>query len=270
MPKTPDNVHVRTNFRGCNSSFVVTGDGVVVIDTPPVPSEARNWRDEARSYGEIRYVINNEPHNDHVAGNCWFGGLVVAQEGTRRMMLEARQEDLETMLNWMAPEALPLDKDFRWRLPDITFTQELTLYVGDHTFHITTVPGHTPFETAVYIPEEKVVFTSDNVALVEGAPIMFQCVPDAWLESLKRLQRLDVDTVVPGHGNIGDKGSFQVMHDNVKYCVEAVKAAIKKGWSLEEARTRVTFAERLPLPPGDPMARMRHMGIARLYEVLKK
>jgi cyclase len=269
MTKIADNVHVGTNFRGCNSSFVVTGEGVVVIDTPPVPAEAKKWRDEARRHGEIRYVINGEPHNDHVAGNCWFGGQVVAHEGARQVMLAARKADLEAMLQWMAPDALPLDKDFRWRPPDITFTQELTLYLGDHTFRLINLPGHTPFEAAVYVPKERVVFTSDNV--VEGMPIMFQCLPDAWLDSLKRLQQLDVDTVVPGHGNVGDKRYLQVMYDNVKYCVETVKTAVDKGWSLEEVQARVTFAERFPpVGPGDAMAPMRHRGIARLYELLKK
>jgi len=269
MAKSADNVHVRTNFRGCNSSFVVTGDGVVIIDTPPVPAEAKQWRDEARRYGEIRYVINGEPHNDHVAGNCWFGGQVIAHEGVRKIIQAASQADLEMMLQFLTPDALPLDKDFRWHPPDITFTQELTLYLGDHTFRLINLPGHTPFQTAVYVPEEKVLFTSDNV-VVEGMPIMFQCLPDAWLDSLKRLQLLDIDKLVPGHGNVGDKRHLQVMYDNVKYCVAAVKAAIDKGWSLEEAQARVNFAERFPVAPGDPMARMRYMGIARLYEVLKK
>jgi cyclase len=269
MPKITDNIHVGTKFRGCNSSYVVTGEGVVVIDTPAVPAEAKKWRDEAGRHGEIHYVINGEPHTDHVSGNCWFGGKVVAHEGVRQVMLKARKEDLAGMLKWMAPDALPLDKGFRWRPPDITFSQELTLYLGDHTFRLINLPGHTPFETAVYVPEERVVFTSDNV--VGGMPILFQCLPFEWLESLKKLQKLEIDKVVPGHGEVGDKACLQVMHDNVKYCIEAVKAAVAKGWSLEETQDRVTFADRFPpMGPGDAMAQMRRGGIARLYELLKK
>jgi len=269
MQKVTGNVYAGTNFRGCNSSFVVTTGGVVMIDTPMVPAEAKKWRTEAEKYGAIRYVINNEPHNDHVAGNCWMGGTLVAHEGTREAMKNNRKEELEGQMKWMAPDALPLDKDFRYRLPDITFSQDLTLYLGKHTFQLIHLPGHTPSETAVYVPEERVVFTSDNVVM--GMPIFFQAVPDGWLKSLKKLEKLDIDKVIPGHGPVCDKSHLKVMYDNVKYCIDSVKAAMAKGWSLKEIQEKVTFADRFPpMGPGDAMAPMRHGNIAHLYEGAEK
>jgi cyclase len=272
MQKITDNVYAGMNFRGCNSSFVVTTDGVVMIDTPMVPAEAKKWRQEVQQYGELRYVINGEPHNDHVAGNCWMGATLVAHEGTREAIKRNSKEALEGQMKWMAPDALPLDKDFRYRLPDITFSQEMKLYLGKHTFHLILMPGHTRSETAVYVKEERVVFTSDNVVM--GMPIMVDAVPEEWLKSLKKLQGLDIDKVIPGHGPVGDKAQIQVMYDNVKYCMDEVKAAIAKGWSLKEIQEKVTFANRFPPmgPPGagDVMAPIRHESIAHLYEVLKK
>jgi cyclase len=129
MQKITDKVYVGTKFRGCNSSFVVTSEGVVVIDTPMVPSEAREWREETRRYGEIIYVINNEPHNDHVAGDCWFtGSKLVAHEGSRRVMEKMGLSDMEEQMGMIAPDALPLDEGFHYRLPDITFSEQLTVY----------------------------------------------------------------------------------------------------------------------------------------------
>jgi cyclase len=268
MQHITDNVYVGDSFRSCNSSFVVTGEGVMLIDTPMVPAEARQWAAEIARHGELRYVINCEPHNDHVAGDCWFGGTLVAHEGTRRAILQNKSADLERQLQWMAPESLPLDPAFHFRPPEITFSQDLTLFMGGRTFRLIHLPGHTPSEVAVYVPEEKVVFTADNV--VQGMPIFFQAVPDQWLDSLEKLQKLDVEKVVPGHGGVGGKELLRTMRDNVKYCVEAVKAAIKKGWSSEETQEKVTFADRFPPGPDDRMAMMRRGGIARLYEVLKK
>jgi cyclase len=272
MEKITNNVYAGFNFRGCNCSFVVTTDGIVMIDTPMVPSEAKKWREDASKFGEIRYVINNEPHNDHVAGNCWMGSTLVAHEGTREAIKHNSQEALEGQMKWMAPDALPLDKDFHYRLPDITFAGEMTIYLGKHTFHIISVPGHTPSETAVYVPEERAVFTSDNVIM--GMPIMVNAVPEEWLVSLKKLQTLEVDKVVPGHGPLCEKSQLQVMYDNVKYVTDAVKDAIAKGWSLKEIQEKVTLTERFPPmgPPGggDLMAPMRHESFAHLYEVLKK
>ena len=50
MGKITDAIHVGNNFRGCTSSYVVTRDGVVMIDTPMVPAEARAWLDEIKQY----------------------------------------------------------------------------------------------------------------------------------------------------------------------------------------------------------------------------
>src|SRR5213079_1402824 len=47
--------------------------------------------------------------------------------------------------------------------PSLTFTDTLTLHVGDHTFNIIHMPGHTAPQTSVHVPEEGVVFTGDNV-----------------------------------------------------------------------------------------------------------
>jgi len=269
MQKITDNVYAGLDFRGCNSSFVVTSAGTVIIDTPMVPAEAKKWREEVSRFGEIRYVINNEPHNDHVAGNCWLGGTLVAHEGTREAIKHNRQEALEGQMGWMAPDALPLDKDFRYRLPDITFSREMTLYLGKHTFHLISVPGHTASQTAVFVPEERIVFTSDNVAL--GMPIMIDAVPGEWLESLKKLQELDVDKIIPGHGPVCDKSAIGATYEYVSYITEEVKAAIGRGWSVAEVQEKITLAERFPpMGPGDPMKAMRQESLAGLYKTLKK
>lgn len=269
MEKITDNVYAGMNFRGCNSSFVVTTEGTVIIDTPMVPTEAKKWREEVSKYGEIRYVINNEPHNDHVAGNCWMGGILIAHEGTREAIKHNRKETLEGQMKWMAPDALPLDKDFRYRLPDITFSKEVKLYLGKHTIRIIPVPGHTPSETAVYVPEERLVFTSDNVTM--SMPIMIDAVPEEWLKSLKKLQSLDIDKIIPGHGPVCDKAAIEVTYGNVEYITGEVKAVIAKGWSLKEVQEKVTLFDRFPpMGPGDPMKQMRQESLAHLYEILKK
>ena len=267
MHKITKNVLLGTKMRGCNTGAVVTSAGVVVIDTPMVPKEARSWRREVEQYDEIKYVINNEHHLDHSAGSCWMGGTLVASEGNRRAMTQRSVQMLKSQLKWLAPDALPLDKDFRYRLPDITFNENLTLYLGKHSFHILDMPGHTPFMTAVYIPEEKVVFTSDN--LIWEMPIMFEATPVDWLESLDKIEMLDVNKIVPGHGDVCDKSRINIMRDNINYIVDSVQEGIDKGWGVKEIQERVPFADRFSLDWGDLKDLLNH-GIAHLYELLTK
>jgi cyclase len=269
MKRITDNVYVESERSVCNTSFVVTKEGVVVIDTPMVPANAKKWAEEASKFGPIRYVINTEPHGDHISGNCYMGGTLIAHEGTREAILAAKVDDIKGMLRMMAPDSPSLDKDFRYRPPDITFSHRLTLYLGNHTFHLTNMPGHSPHQVAVYVPEERVVFTSDNV--VTGMPFFRQALPKEWLKSLKEYQKLDVDIVVPGHGNVSDKSYFKQMYNTVKACMDAVEAAIARGMSLQEAREKVTLAEVFPnMPRDERTVSTIRMNVERLYEVLKK
>src|SRR5258708_32983107 len=70
-------------MRCCTPGLVVTSDGVVVIDTPKLPTRAVAMRKLAESYGPIRYLINTEHHVDHIFGNYFFkgAGRVVVHQG---------------------------------------------------------------------------------------------------------------------------------------------------------------------------------------------
>ena len=269
MQKITDNVYVETGFCGCNTSFVVTREGVVLIDTPTVPAEAKKWRDEIAKFGPLRYVINTEPHTDHAAGNYWFDAPVIAHEGTRQAMAGARVEEVTNMLRMMAPDSLPLDPAFSYKMPGITFANYLTLYLGDHTFQLIHTPGHTASEVTVYVPEEKVVFTGDNMNM--RMPIFINSLPFDWVVSLKRVRQMDVNTVVPGHGDVGDKNSIDRMIDAVQYWIDSLTPAVRQGWSLEETVQKVTLAERYPGALDDPRTGgMMKRSLIDLYQTLKK
>ncbi len=271
MQKITDNVYAETEFRGCNPGFVVTKEGVVMIDTPFIPTDAIRWRDEIAKHGPVRYLINTEPHGDHFTGNYFFGGTVVAHEGTGEAILTASVEQLRERLKERAPESLSLVEGFNYRPPAITFSQRLNLYLGDHTFQLIHLPGHTAFQVAVYIPEERVVFTSDNVFCKVQA-WLHQALPYDWLDSLKRIQEMEADVLIPGHGTICDRSYIPEMSAFIQDWIDVVTAAIDKGMSLEEAQDKVSLLDRYPMEAGnEPMAQqVQHMNVARLYEVLKK
>jgi cyclase len=269
VQKISDNVYVESKLSRCNTSIVVTKDGVVVIDTPMIPANAKKIAAEIEKFGPVRYVINTEPHGDHTSGNCYFGGILIAHEGTRQAILASKVDDFKGMLKMISPESLPVPDDFRYRPPDITLSERLTLYLGDHTFKLINLPGHSPYQVAVYVPEERLVFTSDNV-VTDDIPYFHQSLPERWLKSLKEYEKLDVVTVVPGHGRVTDKSAFPRMSKIIRDCLETVKVAIDKGMSLAEAQEKVTFAEIFSHLPEDERKKMViRMNVGRLYEYLK-
>ena len=131
------------------------------------------------------------------------------------------------------------------------------------------MPGHTPYQTAVFIPEEKTVFTSDNV--VGNMPFTMQAMPYEWLESLQQLEKRDFNHLVPGHGDVGDKSYIPRMRATLQTWIDAVKFAIGKGMSVTEAQDYVTQIKGIKLePPDSRMTEVQRNGVARLYELLKQ
>ena len=266
MKRVTGNVYAGANI--CNHSFVKTKDGLVLIDTPATPSAAAAWRNEVAAYGPVCYLINTEPHMDHFGGDYFFDAPIIAQEGARRAMETGSLEYFMQMLSLAAPgEALP--EGFSFRLPTIIFSHALTLYVGDHTFRLIRMPGHTPFQTPVYVPEERVLFAGDNV--VNGMPLFHESAPEEWLRSLDALMELDIDVVVPGHGEVGDKSLIPKMRTEVASCIDLVKEAIAKGMTLEETLAAVSFLDRYADTGADEERRafFQKRSLTRLYEVLK-
>jgi cyclase len=268
VQKISPNVYVETGFHGCNSGFVVTTEGIVMVDTPMVPAEAKNWAAEIAKHGTLRYVIDGEPHTDHISGNCYFSGVLIGHEGTRKAVQTIKLDTLKEALQRLAPGAPPPDKDFRFRPPEITINDRMTLYLGKHTFQLLNMQGHTPFQVTVYVPEERVVFVSDNINT--RIPYFFQSVPGEWLKTLDRLQEMDVDKIVPGHGDVQDKSYLPKMKRTIQTWLDTVAEAMDKGMSSEEAQKKLTFAREFPeLPRDERTATVVRNNVARIYEYLK-
>ena len=285
MQQIAANTYTEVETPGCNYGFVVTSEGVVMIDTPSLPTTAARWQRELDQRGDLRYIINTEYHIDHISGNYFFPGTIISHQGTREMFTApvdrviAHPEGIKVGLDlgqgtWgyilhrfrnLDPEGLYMAENYQLRPPDITFSDRINIHLGDHTFELIHLPGHTPYEVGVYVPQERVIFTGDNVT--NGIqPSLAHCCPIEWLDSLKKIEAMDADVVVPGHGGIGDKGTVQEVGKFIRECIAAVRKAINQGMSKEEAAKRIKFEEdRTANFPGPAQQRIN---ILRLYEIL--
>jgi cyclase len=135
-----------------------------MIDSPHKPSDALKLKAEiARRGGRLRYIINTEPHGDHWTGNAFFDVPVIAHEGVRTRILETDLAEHVARVATFGPEEAGLLENYRPNAPVITFKDGMTLHVGNHTFEMIHMPGHTAYQAAVCVKEEGVVFTSDNI-----------------------------------------------------------------------------------------------------------
>ncbi len=296
MRQVTANAFVDTQFsdpsvgHGCNPGFVTTSVGVVMIDTPMLPTYAVRWRDEIARRGEVRYLINTGYHLDHISGNYFFPGTVVSQEGIRAMLCGplkgillptmdtakvaiARAMGLGEYIVWRYQDRDPegmkespdLARNYRPRLPELTFSDRLTLHVGDHTFELFHLPGHTPHEVGVYVPEERVVFTGDN--FTPGIqPRIDQSSPLEWVQSLKKIAAMDADFFVPGHGEVGDKKAVREFTAFLEGLIDVVRQFVKQGGTKEEAVAQISFEGQLLVRHSG--VEQQRMNVTRLYEAV--
>jgi cyclase len=274
-----NNVCAVTDRRGCNPGYVVTGDGVVMIDSPQLPSDALRLREEILKKGPLRFLINTEWHIDHIFGNRYFEDLcpVISHKFTREsfwgfrpgvdaydyMVEMVKNEDPDGLAN------MPTRENFGKDYPAITFTDQMTLHVGDHVFEIMTTPGHTKGQTAVYVPKERVVFVGDTIFCERQ--VWFQSAdPEKWIQSLDFLQSLDVDYIIPGHGPVCDKSYILKQSAYIREWITAVATGMVKGWSKSECLERIDFLDRFPMDYGHEKdgAMVQGRNIERIFDYL--
>jgi cyclase len=294
-----DRYSTHGEYHGCNYGFVETGDGIVAVDTPEWPSDAVAYRDDLADRGKVAYLINTHEHIDHVAGNHFVPGRRVSHELVREAMSippefdrtkhllthlfpgDVAESKIATVEEWGAggfdwadvmrlifedidPDSLAHLDGYGMVPPEVTFTDEATLHVGDCTFELLSVPGHVESHIAVHVPEKGVVFAGDTVT-TECYPSMAGSVPHAWLDSLERLADLDVDHVVPGHGPVAGPDAISEFASFLETAMERV-AAVTDDQTVDEAVESVQFDDLRP--PLHPMALSHRDDVERLYAVL--
>ena len=268
MEQVSSSVFAETQIRGCNHGFVVTSEGVVMIDSPQKPSDALKLKDEIARHGELLYIINTEPHGDHWTGNAYFDVPVIAHEGVRQRILDTNLEEHVARVAGMGPEEPALLENYRPNAPVITFRNGMTLHVGDHSFKMIHMPGHTLYQAAILIKEEGVVFTSDNIFHKVQTYIQ-EANPDQWLRALESLRRLDEEIFIPGHGRRCDKSYLDEQGEYILEWKEYARQAVERGMTRDEAVENLTdLTDRYPMDVGQDgtSPRVMKMNAANLWD----
>jgi len=260
-----------------NSLVVIGNDCVLVVDSGHFPSltakqieQIRQWTDKP-----VRYLVNTHWHPDHNAGNGLykkaFPGLqiistVATRDGIANILpkKEVNEKQIDEVngiaKKGAAPDGKPLsDAEMNYfktvaaeleafrpelkaadhALPTQTFTNEMSVFLGNKEVRLLFLGrGNTAGDAVIYVPDAKIVATGD--LLVHPIPYPFGSFIGEWVTTLRKVDAIDADILLPGHGPVMREKDFLRMTiallDETK---RQTDEAVKQGLSLAETRKKV-------------------------------
>jgi len=182
--------------------FVYRSDSPVLIDTGYISGFDETQELITRlgvNLPDISLIISTHTHCDHIGGNNRIqqkSGCDIALHKVGKYFMDSR-DDWSTWWRYYNQEA-----EFFKCTRSLEDGEIITL--GPHQFQVLYTPGHASDGIVLYNRREKILISADTLwqtdmavmtLRVEGSRALFHM-----LESLQKIEALDVQTVYPGHG----------------------------------------------------------------------
>ena len=207
------------------SVFAVTPAGVIATD--PINADAARWLKAeiaTRFNRPVRYVVYSHDHADHISGGEVFAdtAAVVAHANAKAAIIGEKR-----------PTAVP----------GVTFTDQMTIELGGTVVELTYVgKNHSDNSIVMRFPRERLLFAVDFIPVNSYA---FRDFPDSympdWIDSLKRVEAMDFDVLVPGHGPLGNKTSVTMFREYLQDLRDEVTKLAREGKSVDDAKRLITL-----------------------------
>ncbi len=231
-----------------NAAFLVSDDGVLVIDTRQHPQHGRELIAMIRKVTDkpIRWVINTHAHGDHYYGNPPFralGATIIAHRDTVAGMVKNEKLEFGRRQAFFSSQGLDA-KEVRTVLPDLTFDSSLRLQLGRYPVEIFYWgAGQNPGDTMIHFPAQRALYIGGPFARKNWSNMSFTPSIDGWIRLLERIAKMDVDMFLPGHGDVGTR---EDVLDEARLLADVqagVKQAIGRGWTKEQIVKALRFPQ---------------------------
>ncbi|MDY0057482.1 MAG: MBL fold metallo-hydrolase [Methyloversatilis sp.] len=248
-----------------NAGFVVTGDGVVVIDALGTPALGQALIAAIRTVTDqpIKRVLVTHYHADHFYGLQAFKAIgadvwahragreyIEGEEGRAR--LEQRRRDLDPWVDAntrLVGADVWLEGDTSFRMGDITF--EL-VYLG---------PAHAPDDMVIVVREDRVIYSGD-ILFIGRIPFVGDADSKRWLSTMEQLLAMKPGTLVTGHGpaSTDPARDLGMTRDYIGYLREQMGRAVAEFMPFDEAYARTDWSRWEKMPAFDAANRINAYG----------
>ena len=198
-----------------NSAAVDTAEGLVIVDTSgvfhaqSVHATIRTWSSRPLhtavfTHGHIDHVFGVDLYEEEARTNGWPAPRVIAHTAIAERFERYRMTaGYNAVINQRQFKAPGLRWPTKYRLPDETYTDTLSLTVGGEKFELYHDRGETDDATWVWSPARKVVFAGDMFIWASpncGNPQKAQRYARDWAIAFRKMAALEPEVLLPGHG----------------------------------------------------------------------
>jgi glyoxylase-like metal-dependent hydrolase (beta-lactamase superfamily II) len=275
-----------------NVTAIAGEKGLVVIDAhykPEYGKQIRHVVEDSFKRNDFNYLIYTHAGVDHMGGAGAFDDAVlIAQENAVTRINELHEnmrtrdikEALAPRLHYLqerladahadAAEKTKLEEsfqywselgdlmasDFTYPEPDITFSDDLTLSLGDVTVELRfRFPGYSDSDIFIHVPEEKLLvvgdsFNKDRIPLLSEKSNVSRL--DTYLEPFVT-GTVELRHIVGCHDEPMTLSELKMQLAYIHDLWAEVAEAKKEGLTLEQTKERLAFDERFP--------ELRHLNI---------
>jgi glyoxylase-like metal-dependent hydrolase (beta-lactamase superfamily II) len=233
LVKVADDLYVIDGGGAGNVAVYITNEGVIMVDDKYEQHFDEIMANVKKVTNQpIKYILSTHYHADHSGGNTRFSAIaeIISTRNAHDGIVQHKQSNAP---NDMIPAR-------------VTFTQETDLFLGGKEVRAKYYGrGHTNGDAFVYFPALKVLHTGDM--FTSGSPLIDYPGGGSLVEWTKTLdavmndKTLDFDTVIPGHGPVGNTQDVTSMINYLK-SVEEIAGQFKK----EDKPDDVTINAKLP------------------------
>jgi len=247
-------VSVHSTYFCGSVTAIRTAAGLVLIDTANAALAAqtfaaiRCWNDSP-----VHTVIYTHGHIDHTGGIGVIDGEADAR-GVARPRIVAHRDVRRRMERYKTTQgfnSIVQGQQFNFpnytypvgqRQPDVVYDDALSLTIGGEHLELRHGRGETDDATFVWLPEHCVLASGDFVIWMfpnAGNPRKVQRYAAEWAETLRRMQALAPEILIPGHGPVifGAARAAQVLDDGaalLESLVGQTLAMMNRGATLDE------------------------------------
>ena len=245
-----------------NSGVVATREGVLVFDALDSEAIARAERQAIADVVNqpIRYLVSSPFHDPFSKGNLAYADVFkIGHENYRAGLLDQMQRGRAS------------DDEQRVRMPDATFHDRMTLYLGGKEIQVLHFgAAHTKGDSILFVPQDRIAYVSE-VFFNDEFPNMAGGYGISWIRVLDAVKALDADIFIPGHGPIPEdpKQTRSALDRARQILVDArdgIQSEIARGATEDQAVAAVKLQQYEKLPS---FAAQREVVLRRIYRELQ-